>query len=1035
MYVVPYSDHSPYEELFTFISHLKPTKIYPIVNETKLHIKKQWHCGFVNTRSTLTDSLYQLCREKSGESTDCRYKELTMPCDTEEYKVLPAQLACDIRHAKSLRKPRIIQRKKLSQVFQKKGVQFESSFTSDEGGDETLHTTELERKEITVRTSCGKFTRVKIPYNLKDNWSDVQVKLFDIRDFVHEYPRQRPENRGDASSYTMPSHSVGDRISGCTHTGTASEEFGICSSAYDSDGYLLQDTSLSCALHIKHTSTQGNPSDIDQISLNSLSDVTKAQTKLLVDTVKSEQECEDRVWPFSISMKEDSIENYDIKQHSDNGNLSRDGTEDTLKNPMVMIPTDSDVAQKLLESSELNNVTEEAQINRRWMCTRSSPKRKLNKPTRYHSCSRNVGIIVSNDADLMDTNRMCKRKKCCTKQKCVSRNIHRLPCSRFSCHINAIGTCKAHDIQYDATQNKSCRSNLHKTSDDRIQITSVKSLKTSDWSSEANIQQSDNGSLLHFSPAPTLLTSSDAQSHNVSDNRIQVTSVKSLRTSDWSSEANMQQSDTGSLSQFSPAPTLLTSSGAQYHDTSVNSNQVTSVISLQTSDWSSEANLQQSDTGSLLQFSPAPTLLTSSDTQSHNTSDNRIQVTSVKSLQTSDWSSEANVQQSDTGSLSQFSPAPTLLTSSGAQSHETSDNRIQVTSVKSLQTSDWSSEANMQQSDTGSLLQFSPASTQLTSLEAQSHSKRNFAVRGCRTNIKRKNIALVQEEKRVTSRLKTRDKITFTKKTRSWSHSFKKPETNSSVSEHEQSLNDRSLSSDTCNMLQTDRQHKVGVLCEEMLLSQNTERITTSLQQVEVVTRESGGGIRRSQSDESEEVNVTKRKQSLSEHNFESEKLSNTTLIGSKRDCESSSSETIPIRDSTNEGASHSPRKSHNHNRKSDGQKNTATLRCDNMLQSNSINNTSVHSMNKNVATVTAYKSSEQGKHNKGVRNTPHKSNESHRTRTDQCEASVCPGTSMSAYQMDCNYWTNGNRVPFAIHEVHQAVKQLSLQRSDLPLM
>jgi hypothetical protein len=862
--MVPYSDHSPYKELFTFISQLKPAKIYPIVNETRPRSKKVLHCGSIKTLNTLTDSLYELCREKRWESANCQNKELAMSCDRKEHNVLPAHLCCDIKHTKPRHRPRAIQRKKLSKVFQKKGVQFESSFTSDEGDDATLqtdgkHTTELERKDVTVRTSCGKFTTVKIPYNLKDNWSDVRVKLFDIRYFIHGYGRERlSENKRGARSYTVPSHSSGGRINPCRVIDTVSEKFGSCSSVYSSDGNPLQHMSLSCAVHIKHTiNTQGNPSDIDRISFNSLSDVMKPHTKLLGDTVESEQEFEDGVWSGSISVKEERAHEHDIMPDGENRNLSRQRTEDTVKNPMVMIPIDFDADQRLLESSELNNATEETQIHCQWMCPRSFRKRGWNKSTRCHICSDDSGTIVSTSAGLLDLNRMWTGKKCCTKQKRVSLNIHGLPCPQFPCDINATCACKACGIGYQAIQNTSCESNLHKACDDRIQITSVRSLQTSDWSSEPDLQQSDTGSLLQFSSAPRLLACSDGQSHIASDDRIQITSVTSLQTSDWSSEPDMQQSDTESMLQFSSAPSVLTYSDAQCPD------------------------------------------------------------------------------------------------------------------------------------------------------------KGNLAVTGCHTNSKkRKHIALVTENNRITSEICS-------------SHSFEEPERNSSVSQNGQSLNHRPHSSD---MLQTDRQHKVGVHCEEMLLTHNSARITPSFQQMDVVTAESGG-MRNSQCDESEEGNVAKRKQISSEYDLELERLSNVSVAGSKGGCECSSSETsVFMTDNTNVGESYSPR--NRCNRNSDGRKNKATPRSDSMLQSN-ISNTGVQGMDQNVVIVIADKSSENGKHNKGIRNTPHNSQESKRTSADECEAPVCPGMRVSDYQ-DCNYWTNGNRVPFAIREVQQAVKYLRFPRSGI---
>ena len=872
IHVVPYSDHSNYEELFTFISHLKPTKLYPIVKETKVCSKKVLNGRLIKTFHTFTDSLYQLCREKRQESTNCQNKELVVSSDTKEHKLLPANLCCNIKHKKSQHRPRIIQRKKLSKVFQKKGVQFESSFTSDDS-DETLktdgkHTTKLERK---------------------NNGSDVRGKLFD-RYSVHGYCREKPsENLGGASSYTMPSDSSGGRISPSKNTDTESEKLGRYSTTYSSNTM----------------NAQGKTTNTDQISFTSISDVTKPHTKSLGGTVESEHEFEDVVWSDSISVKEEQAQELDIKPNGENGDLSRHRTEDTVKYPMVLIPILSDTTQRLMESSELHNATEETQIHCQWTCPSGLRKRGWNKHPRCHSCSRDSGIIVS------------------TKQKCVSLNIQNLPRPCFSCDIKATRACKAHGIKYQATQNTICESNFHKASDDRSQISSVKSLQTSDWSSAANMLQSDTGSLLPFSPAPTLLSCSGTQCPTASDDRIQITSVKSLQTSDWSSVSNMLQSDTGSL----------------------------------------------------LEFSPAPTLLTCSDARCHKASDDRIQITSVKSLQTSDWSSVPNMLQSDTGSSLQFSPTPTLLTCSDPQSH-----------------------------DKGSL-----------------------AITGCHTNSKKgKHIAFVTEENGTTSRLKTRDRITSNKGTRitsesCFSYSVEEPDKNSSVSQNEHPMNHHPLSSD---VLQTDGLHKAAVQCEEILLSQNTARITPSLQQMEVATAELAG-MRSGLSDKSEEGTVARRRPISSEHC-----LSNIS-VGSKRNIESSSPETsVGTTNSANVGQSYSSRKRCNHN--SDGQKNKATLRSDSILQNNnSNNNTGGQSIDQNVATVFADKSSEHEKHTKSVSNTPYNSKAYNRIPTDECEAPVCPGMPMSTYQEDCNYWTNGNRVPFAIHEVRQAIQHLPFQRSN----
>jgi hypothetical protein len=383
--------------------------------------------------------------------------------------------------------------------------------------------------------------------------------------------------------------------------------------------------------------------------------------------------------------------------------------------------------------------------------------------------------------------------------------------------------------------------------------------------------------------------------------------------------------------------------------------------------------------------------------------------------------------QSDTGSLLQFSPAPTLLTCSDAQCHKASDDRIQITSATSLQTSDWSREPNMLQSDTGSSLQFSPMPTLLTCSDVQSHDIGNLAVTGCHTNSKKnKHVALVTEENRVTSRLNTRDRITSNKETRitseSCSHSFEEPD-NSSVPQNEQSLNHHPLFS---HMLQTDGLSKAAVQHEEMLLSQNAARITPLFQQMEVVTAELDG-MRSGQSDRSEKRIVPRRKLISSEH-----QLSNISVVGSKRKSECRSPETsIVMTNSANVGESYSSKKRCNHN--SDGQKTKTTLRSDCILQNNYIN-TGGQSMDQNVATVFADKSSEHGKHYKGVSSTPYNRKKYNRTPTNECDPFVRPGMPLSAYQKDCNYWTNGNRVPFATYEVRQAIKHLASFSIPSPL-
>jgi hypothetical protein len=309
--------------------------------------------------------------------------------------------------------------------------------------------------------------------------------------------------------------------------------------------------------------------------------------------------------------------------------------------------------------------------------------------------------------------------------------------------------------------------------------------------------------------------------------------------------------------------------------------------------------------------------------------------------------------------------------------------------------------------------------TLLTCSDAHSHDIGNLAVRDYHTNSKKsKHTALVTEGNTVTSGLNTRDRITSNKETitsESCSHSSEEPD-NSSVPQNEQSLNHRPLSS---HVLQTDELCKAAVQREEMLLSQNAAWITPSFQQVEVVTAESDG-MRSSQSDRSEERVVARRKLISSEH-----QLSNISVVGSKRRSECSSPE-------ASVGESYSSKKRCSHN--TDGQKNKATLRSDCILQNNYINNTGGQGMDQNEATVFADKSSEHGKHSKGVSSTPYNNREYNRTPTDECEAFVHPGMPLSAYQKNCNYWTNGNRVPFAIHEVRQAVQHLPFQRSNIPI-
>lgn len=386
VYVIPYSDHSPYEELFTFISQLKPSEIHPIIKETTIHEKEKILSSheFIKSFSIIPKSLYELCRRRKMEGVSCQNKEQTTYCPTENLTALPSQTSHEITHTKLISRPRITRNKKLSKACEKKGVHFDSSFTSDGGGEtseiDMKQTTDLEREEVIIRISEGTHTRVKIPYNVKNNLLDVQVKLFDIstfwkdvsgilsklnarnrraflRDLSCMHHGESPShNRDISASYENLTYSSNNSNNSPENMDT-SEGPGNHTLTHDSEN-SFQDMSLSYAMYIKDVTIKSEKlSDSDCISISSVTTITAPQTVL---SCKEEREANRDAANIEHFEEMDmlSVKNENTYSDVDTEDLQRRINKEIWKNAIVIFPGDSADDNRLCERYESDNAVE-----------------------------------------------------------------------------------------------------------------------------------------------------------------------------------------------------------------------------------------------------------------------------------------------------------------------------------------------------------------------------------------------------------------------------------------------------------------------------------------------------------------------------------------------------------------------------------------------------------------------------------------------------------------------------------------------------
>lgn len=1046
IYFIPYSDHSPYEELFTFISHLKPTEIYPIVNETRLDGKKLLSDGkLIKIFSIIPESLYDLCCERKKD-TNCQNKELVMSCDIEKPKALSSQMSSEVRLTKSISRPAIIQNKKLPKASQKKGVQFDSSYSSSDDDNtsqiDEVDTKELEREEVMIKISSGKYTKVKVPRNIKNSLSDVQVKLFDISnlwkgvtDILSQLNTNRKtflrnlsdmysgeglsKGRGGANGYEESTYGSGGRNTPFTGMNTASEELGSCPSTYsNSADNPLQEMSLSYAKYIKDITVKLEISDDDDHnSICSASTVVASEIKLLgkyevegnENTADIKQDCEVMGLTDSFSVKEEDIHVHDISSDSENDLLSHI-TEDTMKNTIVRSPSDSHGKNRLWETSESNNAPEEAKIQfqsnpteclyrSRWnksiqcQCskqgmphihntqgaiTKQSPW--LRKRKRAHTEPINTSDGDSDSSSsVLELNRTSKRKKCYMKKNSMSTDIHHLPHPWCPRYTNGMNTPQTHGREDEETLDKDCKSNLDKACHDRLSM-SVHSSQMIDYLGEPNMQLSDNESLYQVSCAPALLSCSN-------DNKKQVRSsphtyCKKRKANTIPAEKNRVM--TVSKARDSDVENKRTP-GTVACSRDITFNKETRIMSEVCTSHSSEEPHQAV-------VSPGLTENEREDVVPCNTTYNRMEVvTNTQSSELSFYTCTTSEQQSEVAST-------------------------KIERILNLEgTTDSVTEGSM---DVTCLFE----NNQVISLPERSKSDQPGLSADERTQKFHGN---------------------YTEK-------------NFIMSQTEQHFSHFPLPSDSHNMPQMDQQEReVGIQCELLsdhdllgfchsgvcsapvvismindsanISSENPAGIINLSQEIEMCTTESGAMNSR-HSNESEVADVAKKKQSSPEHTFELDKPRNVPNVGSSK------SDTVTIDDTSVD-------KSYSLGKRSDPKnaapKNKAAFTKDAILQDNNYYgmDTAVQGMDQSATNVIADKSAKNdSRNNRDVTNALHNIKELNRPLTNDNEGSQYPESlkcKPSINRIDRNYWTNGYRTPFAMVEVFLAAKNLSFQKGD----
>jgi hypothetical protein len=1020
IYFIPYSDHSSYEELFTFISHLKPAEIYPIVNETKLHERKPVsHREDMKVCSIIPQSLHDLCCKRK-KITDCQDKQLVLSCSTEKPKELTSHMSSKVRCTRSIGRPRIIQNKKLSKASEKKGVQFDSSCSSssysssddddededeeeeDDDDDDDTSETGVEREEVLMMTSDGKYTRVKIPHNIKNNLIDVEVKLSDVRSLskavtdvstplnTNRKPFLRDlsvmfsgdglsEGRVCADDYEV-SPGSGGRIK--LYKGmNPSEELGCCPATYHNHlDNLPQEMSLSYAMYIKDTVVkQENPDDVDHMSISSVPTVTAPEIKFV------DEEDGEVKGLIDFSVKEEDIYKHDIYSDDEN-NLLSCSTADTTQDTILWFHSDSDNENMLRGRSESNTAPNKTKHRFSSDCRGSLHRRRWNESAqsleqrmphahstqeaiteqspslrkRNHAHTELMYSLCTDSSDL-ELNRTNKRKKCCSRESNILTHIHSFPNQQCSIYTNGMVASHAHGREDEETLNKGCKRNLDEACHDRLGI-SVQSSQVSDYLSEPNMQLSDNESLSQVSCAPASLNCS-----NDNENR-----VSSCHTCCKKRKAN----------------TIHPVSKARH------------------------SNVQ--------------------NRRSSHTADCSRDITFPKETRISTFHSSKEPHQAVvTAEL-------TDMIGEDALPCDITCNRMEaVRDIQSSELSFYTCTASELQSEMAST-----TSERISNLEGV-----NESVSGGRMGVvclsdNNEVISSPEQSKSDLPLLSTDERAEkfhgkFTEKNSRMSHFIHSP-----------------VSSNSHNTSQIDLQkHDVGIQCELLrdhglsgfchsqvcyapidicvinesgiIPSENSVAFVNLSQEAEVFTTVSGAMNSR-QSDKSEVADTAKKKQSSQDLTSELDKPSNAPNLGSPKRSTVTMDDTH-VDESYGLGKRSDPKNS--------APKNKDPFIRDPILQDNNYyrTDTTAQGVGQSPAYVIAHKSSnDASRSNQDVRNTVHSIRGSNRTVTTDNEESQYPERlrrKPAGNGMDLNYWTNGNRTPFAMVEVYLAAKRLTLHK------
>jgi hypothetical protein len=921
-------------------------------------------------------------------------------------------MSSEVRCTTSGSRPRIIQNKKLSKASEKKGVQFDSSYTSSD--DDTSKTdeasiTESEREEVIIRTSSGNYTRVKIPHNVKNNLLHVQVKLFDISyiwkcliDFSSQLNTNRKtflrnmsgtnsegglsEARVSADDYEQFTYGSGGRTNSYKGPNTTSEELGSCpSTSRRSVGNAFQEMSP-YEMYIKEIVKLENPDDTAHISVSNASIVMAPEIQLLgkyglqenEDIADVKQECDVGSLRDTFSVKEDTHE-HDIYSDGENG-LLRCSTENGTKNAIVRFPSDSDTENGLWGRSESNTAPDERKGRFQSDLRGSLYRRKWNKSTQRQRLEKRMPHPHST-------------------QEAITKLTPRLR-KRNRAHTELINSLR---IDSDSSADSSV-SELNRTN------------KRMKCYSKENSMSTDSHNLPHLGCTNYIDDMGASQAHGRKDEKtlrkgcnrnLDKACHDRLSTSVQSAQTNMRVSEVG-CAQLSSC-------------SDDNKSQV----------YSGDGDVESRRTSRRVACSRGVTL-------------NRE--TRIMSEACAFLSTEA---------LLQAVVAPGLTKKKGEKivPCDTTCNRMEIVrGTQSRELSFYTCTSSEEQSEV-----------------ASTKSEKISNLKGAKDSItggSRDVICLPENNQVISHPEHSKSDLPFLsadEKTQELHGKY--TEKNSRKPQTIQHFNHSSISSDSHDMSQMDPQkHDVGIQCELLsdrglsgfchshvccapikihaindsanISPENPVGITNLSQEVEVFTTESGAMNSSRQSNESEGTDIAKKKQSSPELMSQLYRPSNDPSLGSP-------SSTVTMHD-THVDKSYSLGKESDSNN-SASKNNTIILASSVALvhertiptdiQDNIYcgTDTAVQGTDQSAANVIAHESSKNdSRNNQDVRKTLHSVRDSNRTVTTDNEVSWYSESlkcKPSTDGMDRNYWTNGNRTPFAMAEVFLAAKQISSQK------